>query len=40
LGTEPLHDLDRWLAQYRSFWEDTLDALARYIECADDDRNR
>lgn len=32
LAAEPLRDVERWLVHYRSFWEDTLDALARYVE--------
>jgi DNA-binding transcriptional ArsR family regulator len=28
----PLHDAELWLDCYRSFWEDTLGALARYVE--------
>src|SRR5690349_2357540 len=32
LNAEPLHDVDRWVAHYRAFWGDTLDALAAYVE--------
>jgi len=32
LGAEPLREAERWLDHYRSFWEDTLQALARYVE--------
>lgn len=28
---EPLQEADEWLAFYRKFWEDRLDALADYI---------
>ena len=28
----PLHDAARWVAHYRTFWDDTLDAVARYVE--------
>jgi DNA-binding transcriptional ArsR family regulator len=29
---EPLREAELWLDCYRSFWEDTLGALARYVE--------
>lgn len=29
---EPLREVERWLDDYRVFWTDTLDALARYAE--------
>ena len=32
LIAEPLRQAELWLDCYRSFWEDTLDALARYVE--------
>lgn len=32
LSAEPLKDVERWLTQYRRFWEGTLDSLARYVE--------
>lgn len=32
LNAEPLRDADRWLAQYRPFWEGTLHSLAAYVE--------
>ncbi|HXB55420.1 MAG TPA: metalloregulator ArsR/SmtB family transcription factor [Vicinamibacteria bacterium] len=32
LGAEPLREADQWLSRYRPFWEETLDALARYVE--------
>jgi DNA-binding transcriptional ArsR family regulator len=32
LTAEPLHQAELWLDCYRSFWDDTLDALARYVE--------
>lgn len=28
----PLQDADEWLAQYRAFWEGSLDSLARFFE--------
>jgi DNA-binding transcriptional ArsR family regulator len=32
LASEPLQDLSGWLSSYRSMWEESLDALARYAE--------
>jgi DNA-binding transcriptional ArsR family regulator len=32
LAAGPLRDVERWVEWYRSFWEDTLDALGRYVE--------
>jgi hypothetical protein len=32
LRAEALEQAERWLAHYRSFWEDKLDALARHVE--------
>jgi DNA-binding transcriptional ArsR family regulator len=32
LSATPLKDVEKWLSQYRRFWEGTLDALARYVE--------
>ena len=32
LAPGPLRDVERWVEYYRSFWEDTLDALGRYVE--------
>jgi len=32
LTAEPMHEAEQWLANYRSFWDETLDALARYAE--------
>jgi DNA-binding transcriptional ArsR family regulator len=37
LRSEPLREAERWLAGYRAFWTEKLDALARYA--ADDDRH-
>jgi DNA-binding transcriptional ArsR family regulator len=28
----PLREIDAWVAHYRSFWDDTLDALAAHVE--------
>ena len=38
LAAEPLQEVERWLDHYRSFWEDTLHALARYVEQDENDR--
>lgn len=32
LIAEPLYEAELWLEGYRSFWEDTLGALAHYVE--------
>ena len=32
LDAAPLESADAWLRRYRCFWDDTLDALARYLE--------
>jgi DNA-binding transcriptional ArsR family regulator len=32
LRPEPLAEVDAWLAPYRAFWSDRLDALARHLE--------
>lgn len=32
LEAERLHELEDWLHHYRSFWEQNLDALARFVE--------
>jgi DNA-binding transcriptional ArsR family regulator len=32
LDPRPLAELDGWLARYRPFWSDALDALARHVE--------
>ena len=32
LRTEPLHDLDAWLAHMRAFWQLQLGAFARHVE--------
>ena len=37
LAPKPLQKVDRWLTHYRSFWENTLDSLARYVEQNDND---
>jgi DNA-binding transcriptional ArsR family regulator len=37
LSAEPLWEVEQWLSSYRPFWEQTLDALARYVE---EDKNK
>jgi DNA-binding transcriptional ArsR family regulator len=32
LCPEPLAEIDAWLAPYRTFWSERLDALARHLE--------
>lgn len=32
LSAAPLKDVEKWLSQYRRFWEGTLNSLARYVE--------
>ena len=32
LSAVPLRDAELYIARYRSFWEETLDSLARYVE--------
>ena len=32
LNPEPLQELDAWLAQFRRFWSDHLDALERHLD--------
>jgi len=31
LDTRPLREVERWIAHYREFWEDTLDALEKFV---------
>lgn len=37
LQPEPLLEVEQWLADYRAFWTDRLEALARFMD--DGDRN-
>jgi DNA-binding transcriptional ArsR family regulator len=32
LAADPLQAVDQWLRYYRRFWDDNLDALAKYVE--------
>jgi hypothetical protein len=34
--TEPLREIDAWLAPYRVLWTESLDALERRLEAMDD----
>lgn len=34
LSPEPMKEASDWLHDYESFWEDTLGALARYVEAS------
>jgi DNA-binding transcriptional ArsR family regulator len=40
LEAQPLHQAGIWISGYRAFWEDTLDALARYVEPENQRRRR
>jgi DNA-binding transcriptional ArsR family regulator len=40
LTAEPLHKAELWLDCYRSFWDDTLAALARYVDEPDKKRRQ
>ena len=35
LKPEPLHEVDAWLAQFRSFWSEHIDALERHLDRMD-----
>jgi DNA-binding transcriptional ArsR family regulator len=37
LRVEPLRELDAWLAPYRRFWDERLDALERHLDAMPDD---
>jgi hypothetical protein len=32
LNAGPMEEADNWVENYRSFWEDTLAALAKHVE--------
>jgi len=32
LDVDSLQTVDQWLAQYRQFWDESLEALAKYVE--------
>jgi DNA-binding transcriptional ArsR family regulator len=38
LRPEPFQEVDDWLAQFRRFWSDHVDALERYLDRMDRDR--
>ena len=35
LDTAPLRKAERWLAHYRTFWNETLEALAKHVESSE-----
>jgi DNA-binding transcriptional ArsR family regulator len=39
LEAQPLQSASQFVERYRIFWEDTLDALARYVEDREDDND-
>jgi DNA-binding transcriptional ArsR family regulator len=39
LRPEPLTEVDAWLAPYRQFWTDRLDALERYLMTQEQDES-
>lgn len=36
LEAEPLREADAWIRRYRAFWEDRMDALARYLDATEE----
>ena len=38
LDARPMRDAAEWVARYRRFWEERLDALATYLEGKEQDR--
>src|SRR5437773_2394227 len=38
--TEPLRDIDEWLAPYRALWASRLDDLERHLDAMPDDEQR
>jgi len=40
LKAEPLRDADRWIAHYRGYWQQQLDALAEFLESQTPDESR
>jgi DNA-binding transcriptional ArsR family regulator len=40
LRPEPLLEIDNWLAPYRRFWNDRLDALEHHLDAMPDDEVR
>ncbi|HEY2735629.1 MAG TPA: metalloregulator ArsR/SmtB family transcription factor [Polyangiales bacterium] len=40
LDARPLDDAVAFITRYRSFWEDTLEQLARHVERAPDEKSR
>jgi hypothetical protein len=39
LNAAPIQSAALWIAQYRRFWEGSLDALAEYLEAENKNRN-
>ena len=37
LRSEPLREVEGWLADYRTFWQEKLEALSRFAEADDRD---
>lgn len=37
LRAEPLHEIDQWLAPYRTLWNASLDALERHLDAMPDE---
>ena len=35
ISPEPLREVERWLSDYRTFWTDRLEALARFAESSE-----
>ena len=40
INAEPMKEMDSWLAPYRQFWADRLDALERHLEQTQGSSNR
>jgi DNA-binding transcriptional ArsR family regulator len=39
LAPQPMKDAARWIERYRMFWENQFDALAKYLESANEEKN-
>jgi len=37
--TEPVREVDAWLAQFRRFWSALVDVLERYLDRMDEDQS-
>ncbi|MFQ5693405.1 MAG: ArsR/SmtB family transcription factor [Nitrospinota bacterium] len=40
LNAKPMKDADDWIRRYRNFWENRLDALAKYLESTSEEEDR